>query len=76
MHVRLASAESLRGIAVLLHAALPKATVELWRQVGAESALGPISEQRIADIGRWGQLPSGVTVTKGDSLFPRLDDPA
>ena len=28
----------------------------------------------IQDAGRWGQLPAGVVVTKGDSLFPRLEE--
>ena len=70
------AAEALRGIAVLLHPVLPKATVRLWQQLGAEPALGAISAQRVADAGRWGQLPTGTVLTKGDALFPRLDDPA
>ena len=70
------AAEALRGIAVLLHPVLPKATVSLWQQLGAEAALGPIGAQRVVDVGRWGQLPEGAVLTKGDSLFPRLDDPA
>ena len=28
----------------------------------------------VADIGTWGQLPAGTVVTKGESLFPRLED--
>jgi methionyl-tRNA synthetase len=46
----------------------------LWRQLGADAALGPIAEQRVSEVGRWGQLPAGTAVTKGDSLFPRLDE--
>jgi methionyl-tRNA synthetase len=36
--------------------------------------LGPLAAQSLADAGRWGQLPPGSTLTKGDSLFPRLPD--
>ena len=32
------------------------------------------AEQRIADVARWGQLPPGTRVTKGDALFPRIDE--
>ena len=31
---------------------------------------------RIAEAGRWGQLSAGATLTKGESLFPRLSDDA
>ena len=67
--------EALRGIAVLHHAVMPKATASLWQQLGAAESLGPLGEQRVQDAGRWGQLPAGAVVTKGDSLFPRLVDP-
>jgi methionyl-tRNA synthetase len=69
------AAEALRGIAVLLHPVMPKTTTELWRQLGAEDALGPIAEQRVDGIGAWGQLPVGTKVTKGAALFPRLEEP-
>jgi methionyl-tRNA synthetase len=46
----------------------------LWQQLGAEAQLGPIVEQRIADVARWSQLPPGTAVTKGESLFPRIDE--
>jgi methionyl-tRNA synthetase len=66
--------ESLRAIAVLHHAVMPKATTSLWEQLGAADALGPIGEQVVTDAGRWGQLPAGTAVTKGAILFPRLED--
>lgn len=66
--------EALRGIAVLYNPVMPKAMASLWRQLGAEAVLGPIAEQRVGDVGRWGQLPAGTQVTKGESLFPRLDE--
>jgi methionyl-tRNA synthetase len=66
--------ESLRAIAVLYNPLMPKAMASLWDQLGAEAELGPIAEQRVDDVARWGQLPGGTRVTKGVSLFPRLDD--
>jgi methionyl-tRNA synthetase len=38
--------------------------------------LGPLEEQRIQDAGSWGRLPVGSTLTKGESLFPRVSDEA
>ncbi|MFM8896012.1 MAG: class I tRNA ligase family protein [Actinomycetales bacterium] len=67
--------ESLRAIAVLYHPVMPKATASLWLQLGAQ-VLGPIGTQPIDEVARWGQLPAGATVTKGESLFPRLDPAA
>ena len=66
--------ESLRGVAVLYNPLMPKAMSSLWQQLGADVVLGPIGEQRIGDVARWGQLPAGAIVTKGDSLFPRLEE--
>jgi methionyl-tRNA synthetase len=71
-----ATADSLRALAVLLSPVMPKATAKLWTSLGAEQALGPLAEQRIADAGRWGLLPEGARVTKGEVLFPRLEEPA
>ncbi len=67
------AAEALRAIAVLHHPLMPKATTRLWQSLGAD-AIGSISDQRIAEVARWGQLPAGVPVTKdeGRGLFPRL----
>ncbi len=68
--------ESLRGIAVLYHPVMPKATTELWSQLGAAAGLGAIGDQLVTGAGDWGQLPAGSLVVKGESLFPRLDEPA
>ena len=67
-------ADCLRAIAVLYHPLMPKATASLWEQLGAEPALGALSSQLIEEVGEWRVLPAGVTVTKGESLFPRLVD--
>jgi methionyl-tRNA synthetase len=69
------SAEALRVLAVLLNPFMPKASQRMWVSLGAD-ALGPLAGQRVQDAGRWGQLPAGVTVTKGESLFPRIEEPA
>lgn len=68
-----AAADSLRAIAVLHNAVMPKTSAALWDVLGAD-ALGPLADQRVQDAGRWGQLPAGVTLTKGAALFPRLAD--
>ena len=66
--------ESLRAIAVLYNPLMPKAMSSLWEQLGAQAQLGPLAEQRIADVASWGQLPAGTRVTKGESLFPRIEE--
>ena len=63
-------------LAVVLNPFIPLATAQLWVALGAEPKLGSLASQPVADAGRWGQLPPGSTLTKGDALFPRLpDDP-
>jgi methionyl-tRNA synthetase len=69
------AAEGLRVLAVVLGPFLPRATARLWTALGAEAALGSLDAQPLADAGRWGQLPPGARLTKGESLFPRLTDP-
>jgi methionyl-tRNA synthetase len=65
-------AEALRAIAVLYHAVMPATTQILWESIGGPK-IGPIGEQRVADVARWGQLPPGAPVTKTAPLFPRLE---
>lgn len=66
------TAESLRAVAVLHNAVMPRAMATMWQAIGAAEGLGPIGAQRISDVARWGQLPQGVRLTKGAALFPRL----
>jgi methionyl-tRNA synthetase len=66
------AAEALRAVAVLHAATMPKTAVALWDALGAAEALGPLAQQRLGDSARWGQLVAGTTVTKGESLFPRI----
>ncbi|AUH41789.1 methionine--tRNA ligase [Streptomyces sp. CMB-StM0423] len=69
------AAEALRAVAVLLHPVMPRTSRQLWSFLGAEPALGPLADQRIAEAGTWGRLPAGARVTKGAILFPRLEEP-
>ncbi|WP_029253008.1 methionine--tRNA ligase [Paraoerskovia marina] len=69
------AAEALRSLAVLLNPVMPQASAKLWDLLGAESALGALAEQPVASAGTFGALPAGTVVTKGESLFPRLEDP-
>jgi len=67
--------ESLRAIAVLYNPVMPKAMEAVWSSIGAREALGGLADQRVESASTWGQLPAGVRVHKGESLFPRLEDP-
>jgi len=67
------AAEALRGIAVLHAPVMPRTAQALWDLLGAEPLLGPLAAQDVRACGRWGQLPSGATLTKGESLFPRIE---
>ena len=42
--------------------------------LGAEATLGALAAQRVQDAAAWGQLPAGALLTKGDVLFPRLEE--
>ena len=66
-------ADVLRAVAVLYNSVMPRAAAAMWEQLGAE-AIGPIAQQPISAVGRFGQLPAGVVLTKGEALFPRLPD--
>jgi methionyl-tRNA synthetase len=68
------AAESLRAVAILLNAVMPKSSAALWDSLGAEASLGELAKQPVQDAGRWGQLPAGSVVTKGAVLFPRLEE--
>ena len=70
------TAESLRALAILLHPIMPLSTKKLWASLGAEESLGDIASQKISDVARWGQLIPGTTLSKGEILFPRLEESA
>ncbi len=70
------AAEALRGVAVLHNPTMPKTCAALWELLGAQDSLGDLARQDLLAVGRWGQLPAGARVTKGEPLFPRLPDEA
>jgi len=69
-----AAADSLRALAVLYAPVMPTTAQRIWDLLGADAALGLLADQRVQDAGRLGVLPAGCTVTKGEALFPRLED--
>ena len=66
-----ASAEVLRILTLLTYPAMPGAAERLWEQLGVP---GCLTEQRIPEAACWGGLAPGTATTKGEALFPRLDE--
>jgi len=60
--------EAIRVSTVLLHPALPKATVAVAADLGV--SLEPGAADR---LGAWPELTPGAAVRVGEILFPRLD---
>ncbi|MGA0078362.1 MAG: methionine--tRNA ligase, partial [Candidatus Nanopelagicales bacterium] len=67
-------AEMLRIIAVLFYPIMPKASEILWKSLGAQAALGDISDQLVLNTFEFGKLPAGSLTSKGEALFPQLID--
>ncbi len=67
------TAEALRALAVLLHSVMPATCEILWDSLGANQSIGPIADQLISEVAKWGQLPQGALITKSAILFPRLE---
>lgn len=70
------AAQSLRSLAVLLNPVMPKACAQLWQQLGGEEALGALDDQQVASAAHLDALPVGTTITKGEALFPRIEEGA
>ncbi|MFT4307591.1 MAG: methionine--tRNA ligase [Microbacterium sp.] len=68
------AAEGLRALAALLSPVMPVSTGRLWIALGAAGGLGPLEEQPLRDVGRWGQLPPGASVNGLAPLFPRVEN--
>jgi methionyl-tRNA synthetase len=61
--------ESLRIIAVLVTPFMPSSAKKIQEQIGIADRAG----QTFEGIRRWGGLPPGSVLTRGDSLFPRVE---
>jgi methionyl-tRNA synthetase len=60
--------EALRLTAILASPAIPTISQEIWSRIGLS---GSVHDQRLPVAATWGGYPGGLTVTKGESLFPR-----
>ncbi|MFG6350247.1 MAG: methionine--tRNA ligase, partial [Oscillospiraceae bacterium] len=60
--------EAARVFAVLLTPCIPESCGKIFAQIGADQSV-----QDWDSAARWGVLPAGVSVSKGETLFPRID---
>ncbi len=60
--------EALRIVTILASPAMPTICREIWRRLGLP---GAPDEQRLPEAAAWGGYPGGLTVEKGEPLFPR-----
>jgi len=61
--------EALRIVAILVSPAVPATARTIWSRIGLA---GEVTDQRVGTDLAWGGYPGGLTVTKGDPLFPRI----
>jgi methionyl-tRNA synthetase len=62
-------AEVLRIATILVTPFLVEAPEKFWYQLGLDSDL---RAQRLSDAA-WGRLPSGISVRRGEAVFPRIE---
>lgn len=62
--------ESIRFIAVMLQPFMPRTPERIWKQLGLES---DVELQGWSSLQRWGTIRPGITVQRGEDLFPRLN---
>ena len=60
--------ETLRIISILLAPFLPETAPKIQKQLGV-----PAEKLTYASAAQWGAVPAYANVTKGESLFPRID---
>jgi methionyl-tRNA synthetase len=63
--------DSLRLMAIMTWPIMPGNAQTLWTRLGIE---GDVAEARLGRDDVWGSLIAGLRVTKGEALFPRIDD--
>jgi methionyl-tRNA synthetase len=64
--------EALRIVALLASPAIPGTCQAVWERIGLP---GAVADERLP-AAAWGGYPGGLTVTKGEPLFPRRTLPA
>jgi methionyl-tRNA synthetase len=63
--------EAVRIAAIFCSPVMPETSAEVWRRLG----LGDIAATTdVSSAAAWGGLPEGSRVTKGEPLFPRIQD--
>lgn len=62
-------AESIRIISVLIKPFMESTTLKIWTQLGIDEGQGTDWDSAF----KFGLIPTGIKVRKGDPLFPRLD---
>ena len=62
--------ESIRFIGVMLQPYMPRTPQRIWEQIGIADRSDLHS---FASLTRWGMIEPGVTVKRGEDLFPRLN---
>ena len=60
--------ETLRIVSILLCPFLPNTSPRIQRQIGA-----PAEALAYEAAAQWGRLPASAAITKGETLFPRID---
>jgi methionyl-tRNA synthetase len=63
------AAETLRWLSVLLYPVMPKATQEIYKQLGLSEYLSKLDPREL----KWEGLPVGTAIGEVKGLFPRLD---
>jgi methionyl-tRNA synthetase len=65
--------ESVRIVALFTAPVMPNTSREVWRRLGLGD---PSAVVDVAAEARWGRLPAGSKVDKGEALFPRIYEDA
>jgi methionyl-tRNA synthetase len=61
--------EAVRIAALFIAPVMPNTSREVWRRLGLGD---PHDVDDLASVVRWGGLPAGLKVDKGEALFPRI----
>jgi methionyl-tRNA synthetase len=71
-----ACAEAYRIASLRLWPAMPRRMEEVWRRLGCDEYGARLADRGRGDLSawsRWGGLPEGTELLKGDALFPRYE---